>query len=105
MWRWTTTSSYDIYMVDTPKENNGDEAIKDNPLGKQSKHGRHWRRPKPRHSNTDTGDENNLDGAEDEYNYMPSSRPDRKMGRLAQMNRRRTDTWRRTITYLPPKTR
>ena len=21
--RWTTTSSYDIYMVDTPKENNG----------------------------------------------------------------------------------
>ena len=24
--RWTATSSYDIYMVDTPKENNGDEA-------------------------------------------------------------------------------
>ena len=22
--RWTATSSYDIYMVDTPKENNGD---------------------------------------------------------------------------------
>ena len=33
--RWTTTSSYDIYMVDTPKENNGDEATEDNPLGKQ----------------------------------------------------------------------
>ena len=27
---WTTTSSYDIYMVDTPKETNGDEAIEDN---------------------------------------------------------------------------
>ena len=25
--RWTATSSYDIYMVDTPKENNDDEAI------------------------------------------------------------------------------
>ena len=23
--RWTTTSSYDIYMVDTPKEDNGDK--------------------------------------------------------------------------------
>ena len=23
--RWTTTSSYDIYMVDTPKEDIGDE--------------------------------------------------------------------------------
>ena len=23
--RWTATSSYDIYMVDTPKENNGDD--------------------------------------------------------------------------------
>ena len=23
--RWTATSSYDIYMVDTPKEDNGDE--------------------------------------------------------------------------------
>ena len=31
---WTTTSSYDIYMVDTPKENNGDQATEGNPLGK-----------------------------------------------------------------------
>ena len=23
--RWTTTSSYDIYMVDTPKEDDGDK--------------------------------------------------------------------------------
>ena len=55
-------------MVDTPKETNGDEAMEDNPLGKQSKHGRHRRRSKPRHSNAGTGDENNPDGAEDEYN-------------------------------------
>ena len=30
--RWTATSSYDVYMVDTPKEDKGDK--KDNPEGK-----------------------------------------------------------------------
>ena len=65
--RWTTTSSYDIYMVDTPKENNGDGAMEDNPLEKQSRHRRHRHRSKPRHSkNRDTGTrDNNPDGAED----------------------------------------
>ena len=56
--------------VDTPKESNGDEATEDNPLGKQSRHRRHWRRSKPRHSkisDAGTGD-NNPDGAEDEDN-------------------------------------
>ena len=28
---WQATSSYDIYMVDTPKENNGEKLIVDNP--------------------------------------------------------------------------
>ena len=55
-------------MVDTPKETNDDEAIEDNTSRKKSKHGRHRRRSKPRHSSTGTGDENNPDGAEDEYN-------------------------------------
>ena len=37
---WTATSSYDIYMVDTPKENDDEEreeAAKDNSLEKQPK--------------------------------------------------------------------
>ena len=34
---WTTTSSYDIYMVDTPKEGNGDEATEDKPPDKSQK--------------------------------------------------------------------
>ena len=58
-------------MVDTPKESNGDEATEDNPLEKQSKHRRHPRRSKPRHSknsDTDTRDDSNPDGAEDENN-------------------------------------
>ena len=29
--RWTSTSSNNIYMVDTPKETNGDVAVEDNP--------------------------------------------------------------------------
>ena len=35
--RWTATSSYAIYMVDTPKENNVEDAMKDNPLDKPLK--------------------------------------------------------------------
>ena len=41
--RWTATSSYDIYMVDTPKENNGDDKkdpVEDKPPEKQPKHRR-----------------------------------------------------------------
>ena len=34
--RWTATSSYDIYMVDTPKESDGNKATENNPLEKQS---------------------------------------------------------------------
>ena len=48
--RWTSTSSYDVYMVDTPKENDNEER-KDAPkacsLEKQSKRW-HKRRPKSR---------------------------------------------------------
>ena len=29
---WTATSSHDVYMVDTPKEANGDEKAEDDPL-------------------------------------------------------------------------
>ena len=44
--RWTATSLHDIYMVDTPKENNDEErknAAKDNPLEKQPKRQRRRR--------------------------------------------------------------
>ena len=37
--RWTATSSYDIYMVDKPKEDNGDkkDTMEDKPLGQKQK--------------------------------------------------------------------
>ena len=57
-----------IYMVDTPKETNGDEATEDNPSRKKAKHGRRPRRSKPRQGNTGTEDDNNPDGADNEYN-------------------------------------
>ena len=70
--RWTATSSYDIYMVDTPKESDG-KATEDNPLEKQSKHRRHRRCSKPRHtksSDTGTRDNNAADSAEDKDNPL-----------------------------------
>ena len=58
--RWTATSSYDIYMVDTPKEGDGDKATEDNLSEKQPKHRRQRRRSKPRHSkSSDTGTRDN----------------------------------------------
>ena len=69
--RWTATSSYDIYMVDTPKEDNGEdkkEPVEDKPPEKQLKRRRKRRRSKPRHgknSNTGTRKNSMPDDAED----------------------------------------
>ena len=71
--RWTATSSYDIYMVDTTKESDDNKETEDNPLEKQSKHRHQRRRSKPRHSksgDTSTRDNNVADSAEDEDNPL-----------------------------------
>ena len=58
--RWTTTSSYDVYMVDAPKENSVDDKenpVEDEPPKTEPKRRRQWRRSKSRRSkdsNTDT---------------------------------------------------
>ena len=68
---WTTTSSYDVYMVDAPNENSDDDkedAVEDKPPEIQSKHRRQRRRSKSRHSkdsNTGTGEDNTTEGDED----------------------------------------
>ena len=68
---WTATSSYDVYMVDTPKEGNGDDkedAVEDKPPETQPKHRRQRRRSKSRRgkdSNTGTRDNNTPYDAED----------------------------------------
>ena len=48
---WKATSSYDIYMVDTPKEGDGDGIAKDDPSKKQPKH-QCQRRHSKSHQNT-----------------------------------------------------
>ena len=71
--RWTATSSYDIYMVDTPKEGNGDETTEDDPSKKQPKRRRQRRHSKSCHSkssDTGTGDNNTPDSAEDNHNPL-----------------------------------
>ena len=89
-----TTSSYDIYMVDTPKENNGDDEnpVEDKPPEIQPKCRRQWRRSKPRRSknnntvteedNTPEGDENNEDAVK-----PTSEQEEREMGESALANR------------------
>ena len=53
---WKATSSYDIYMVDTPKEGNGDGTAEDDPTKKQPKHRGQRRGSKSRQSkNGDSG--------------------------------------------------
>ena len=47
---WKTTSSYDIYMVDTPKDGDGEEAAEADSSKKQPKRRRQRRRSKSRHS-------------------------------------------------------
>ena len=73
MGHWKTTSSYDIYMVDTPKEGNGDGTTEDENSKKQPKHRRQRRRSKSRHSksgDTGIGDNNTLNSAEDNNNPL-----------------------------------
>ena len=45
---WKATSSYDIYMVDIPKDGNGDGTMEDDPSKKQPKRWRQRRRSKSR---------------------------------------------------------
>ena len=70
---WKATSSYDIYMVDTPKEGNGDEIAEDDPSKKQPKRPRQRRRSKSRQrktGDTGTGDNNTPNSAEDNNNPL-----------------------------------
>ena len=65
---WKATSSYDIYMVDIPKDGNGEATTEDDPSKKQPKRRRQRRRSKSRHSkngDSGTGDNNTPDSAKD----------------------------------------
>ena len=69
--RWTTTSSYDVYVVDTPKEKEGDsenDPVKDKPVEEPPKRWCPKHRTKSRKgkdSNTVTNDSDSTEQAED----------------------------------------
>ena len=65
---WKATSSYNIYMVDIPKDGNGEGTTEDDPSKKQPKRRRQRRRSKSRQSKYDdssTGDNNTPESAEE----------------------------------------
>ena len=69
--RWTATSTYDVYMVDTPERKDDDgiqDPDEDKPVDEPPKR-RHQRRRsrsrRARENNTGTGDNDTLDNAED----------------------------------------
>ena len=65
---WKATSSYDIYMVDTLKEGDGDGTAEDDPSKKQPKHRRQRRRSKSRqnkYGDSSMGDNNTPESAEE----------------------------------------
>ena len=73
---WKATSSYDIYMVDTPKEGDGDGTTEDGPSKKQPKRRRQRRRSKSRQSkygHSSTGDNNTPESAEENPLQQDSS--------------------------------
>ena len=76
---WKATSSYDIYMVDIPKDGNGEGTAEDDPSKKQPKRRRQRRRSKSRHSkngDSGTGDNNTLESAEDNPLQQDSAQED-----------------------------
>src|SRR4051812_16947899 len=77
--RWTATSSYDIYMVDAPKDGDGDGTAEDGTSKKPPKRRRQRRRSKSRHSrngDSGTGDNTTPDSAEEHQNQQDSAQED-----------------------------
>ena len=76
--RWTATSSYDIYMVDTPKEDNGDDIkdpVEDKLPEKKPKRRRQRHRSKSCHGkNSDTGTRENSTPDDAEDNEDPAKK-------------------------------
>ena len=89
--RWTATSSYDVYMVDTPKKPNDDDKedpVEDKPPEIQPKHQRQRCHSKPRrgkNSSTGTGENNTSDDAEDNKDPVEptSEQNEREDGRVS----------------------
>ena len=111
--RWTTTSSYDVYMVDTPKRASDDDKedpVANKPSETQSKRRRPKRLSKPRRSkdgNTGTGENSTPDDVENNEDPVGArSEQEEQTGKRAPMNGPCPVTIRRTTTtFRSPKMR
>ena len=93
--QWAATSSYNIYMVDTPTETSGGQAMEDNPSGRKAKHVRYRHHSKPHYTKNGLGNESTPDGAKNDYN---PSQPT-----LKQAGPMMTGCWERD-NHTPPLT-
>ncbi len=98
---WKATSSYDIYMVDTPKYGDGDGIAGDDTSKKQPKRRREWRRSKSRQSkngDSGTGDNTTPDNAEEHPPQQDSTQEDGE----ASPHERAADREVEDDNYMPP---
>ena len=98
---WKATSSYDIYMVDTPKAGDGEEQTKDEPSNKQPKRRRQRCRSKScqsKNGESGTGDNNTPDSAEDNPLQQDSVQEDEG----ASPHERAADREVKDDNYMPP---
>src|SRR3954465_11469883 len=99
--RWKSTSLYDIYMVDAPKDGDGDGKAGDDTSKKHHKHRRQWRRSKSRQSKNDdsgTGDKTTPDSAEEHPLQQDSAQEDGE----ASPHERAADREVEDDNYMPP---
>ena len=95
------TSSYDICMVDTPKDGDGDGTMGDDAPKKQPKRRRQRRRSKSRQSkngDSGTGDNNTPNSAEDNHLQQDSAQEDGE----ASPHERAADREVEDDDYMPP---
>ena len=98
---WKATSSYDIYMVDTPKDGDGDGTAGDDTPRKQPKHRCQRRRSKSRQSkngDSGTGDNTTPNSAEEHPPQQDSAQEDGE----ASLHKRAADREVEDDNYTPP---
>ena len=98
---WKATSSYDIHMVDTPKEGDGDGTAEDDPSKKQPKRRRQRRRSKScqsKNGDSGTGDNTTPDSVEEHPLQQNSAQEDRE----ASPHERAADQQVEDDNYTPP---
>src|SRR3954466_5246253 len=99
--RWTATLSYDIYMVDAPKDGYGDGTAEEGTSKKPQKRRCQRRRSKSRHSrngDSGTGDNATPDSAEEHQNQQDSMQEDGK----ASPQERAAEQQVEDDNYMPP---